>query len=308
MCLILGIDGGGTKTRCAVSDGVMVLGRGVSKGCNIVRLGEATARLSIQSAIREALRNAHLEPDSVKAACIGVAGSAVPQVRQAVLSIIREILPCPISVVGDQDIAFEAAFGDTPGILVIAGTGSIAFGRNSTGKSARAGGYGFIVSDEGSGQWVGRAGVSSCLRALDRGAKSLLLPQFLKAFSASNVGELIQAANAVPPPDFSQLFPMVLNASEHGDAVATEVLKKAGQELAALAKLVAEQLGMNRENFRVATAGGVFEHSPLVRAEFQSSLKSSHPHATVIDGVAEPLLGALSLARKQEALTGQPVR
>ncbi|HVJ05380.1 MAG TPA: BadF/BadG/BcrA/BcrD ATPase family protein [Candidatus Saccharimonadales bacterium] len=308
MCLILGIDGGGTRTRCAVSDGKRVLGRGVSNGCNIVRLGEDTARLSIQSAIREALQNANLEPESVQAACIGVAGNAVPQVREAILRIMKDILTCPVSVVGDQDIAFEAAFGDAPGILVIAGTGSIAFGRNADGKSARAGGYGFVVSDEGSGQWVGRTAVSSCLRALDAGNTSSLLSQFLTTFGANSVGELIQAANAVPLADFSKLFPIVLAASEHGDAVATEVLKTAGQQLADLAKLVAQQLDLDREIFHLATAGGVFEHSSLVRAEFQYSVKSSYPNATVIDGATEPLLGALSLASKEETLARQPLR
>jgi glucosamine kinase len=298
MHLIVGVDGGGTKTRCAVSDGATILGRGVSNGCNIVRLGEATARASIQSAIRKAFHAARLKHESAQAACIGVAGSAVPHVREAILSIVREVLTCPIAVVGDQEIAFEAAFGDSAGILVIGGTGSIAFGRGTDGRAAHSGGHGFIISDEGSGQWIGRTAVADCLRALDAGAECELMPLLLKAFHVSTVGELIQAANAVPLPNFSELLPIVLAASRDGDAIAIELLKKAGRELAALAKLVAVKLAMEHESFRVAMAGGVFEHCTLVREEFESSLRSSNPQAIVIGGVVEPLLGALALAGK----------
>lgn len=302
MCVIVGVDGGGSKTRCAVSDGVTILGRGTSNGCNIVRLGEATARASIQSAIREAFLAANLKPESAQAACIGIAGSGVLHVRGAVLSIVQELLKCPVAIVGDQEIAFEAAFGALPGILVIGGTGSIAFGRGNDGKTTRAGGHGFIISDEGSGQWIGRTAVSSCLRALDAGTQTTLLPLLLNAFRVATVSEMIEAANAVPLPNFSGLLPIVLQASQGGDAIAVEVLQKAGQELAKLAKLVAGKLDLNPPDFRVAMAGGVFEHCALVREEFQRSLKSSHPQATVIAGVAEPLLGALSLARKKTAL------
>lgn len=306
MSLIVGVDGGGTRTRCAVSDGEVILGRGTSGGCNIVRLGEAVSRASLQTAIQEAFRNADLKPESAEAACIGVAGSAVKQVREAILRITREILSCPVIVVGDQDIAFEAAFGASPGILVISGTGSIAFGRSKDGRTARAGGHGFIVSDEGSGQWIGRSAVADCLRSIDAGAESALLPALLAAFHVSTVGELIQAANASPIPDFSTLLPVVLKIAESGDPVAVGVLKEAGRKLAILATLVAKRLEMSREEFRVAMTGSVLEHCALVREEFDISLKSSHPQATVIPGVAASLLGALTIAARELPIARPP--
>jgi N-acetylglucosamine kinase-like BadF-type ATPase len=296
MCLIVGLDGGGTKTRCAVSDGTGILGRGLSGGCNIVRLGEAAARSSIHEAMRQAFAAAGIEASQVEAVCIGVAGSAVLHVRQAVESIIGEVVSCPVRVVGDEEIAFEAFFSGAPGVLVIAGTGSIAFGRNAAGEIAHAGGHGFIISDEGSGQWIGRTAVSECLRALDAGLDCELMPLLLTAFGVRTAGELIEAANAVPLADFSRLLPVVLKAVEDGDPIACQVLSRAGDELASIAKAVAAKLGMPEQELRIALAGGVFEHCELVRREFERALHRSHPQSVVAGQVREPLLGALTLA------------
>jgi N-acetylglucosamine kinase-like BadF-type ATPase len=281
-----------------VADGTTVLGRGLSGGCNIVRLGEDTARQSIHAAIREAFSSATLPLASSECVCIGVAGSAVAEVRNAVQRIIREVVSCPVVVVGDEEIAFEAFFGPGPGVLVIAGTGSIAFGRNSTGVTAHAGGHGFIISDEGSGQWIGRTAVSACLSAVDEGTPCELLPLLFGAFNVASAGELIQAANAVPLADFSRLLPVVLQAAEDGDPIARDVLRRAGDELASIAKAVAAKLNMQERELRVALAGGVFEHCVLVRQEFERSMLHTHPHAEIAGQVREPLMGAISLASR----------
>lgn len=275
------------------------MGRGIAKGCNIVRLGAAAARTSIHEAIWEAFRDAGLDAETAQGACIGVAGSAVPEVREAILGIAREVLSCPVAVVGDQEIAHEAAFGDTPGIVVISGTGSIAFGRNAGRRTARAGGHGLILSDEGSGHWIGRTAVSDCLRSMDSGRKSELFSLLLHAFHVSSAGQLIQAANAVPLANFSGLLPLLLTAADAGDAVAMDVFRKAGSELANLAGSVSTKLGMAESGFSVAMVGGVFEHSALVRESFHLSLKRAHPHASVIPTFADPQLGALALAAKE---------
>jgi N-acetylglucosamine kinase-like BadF-type ATPase len=298
MPLLVGLDGGGTKTRCAVSDGAGVLGRGLSGGCNIVRLGEAAARRSIHQAMQKAFADAGIAPTQVDALCIGVAGSAVRHVCEAVESILAELVSCPVRVVGDEEIAFEAFFGPSSGVLVIAGTGSIAYGRNAAGTTAHAGGHGFIISDEGSGQWIGRTAVSSCLRALDAGLACELMPMLLTAFGAASAGELIQAANAVPLADFSRLLPVVLQAEQDGDPIAREVLCRAGDELASIAKSVAAKLGIPQQELHVAQAGGVFEHCARVRQEFELSLHRTHPASSVAGVVHEPLLGALALAAK----------
>jgi glucosamine kinase len=297
MGLIVGLDGGGTSTRCAVSDGEKILGLGISGGCNIVRLGEETARASIHAAIHEAFAKASLKPEAAKGACIGVAGSGVPRVRQAIHEILREILPCPVNVVGDQEIAHESVFKGSPGVIVISGTGSIAFGRNGAGIQARAGGHGLIVGDEGSGDWIGRAAISACLRALDRGSEPELLADLVKAFGCATMRDLIQAANAVPLAPFASLLPLIVEASESGDATAVEVLVAAAGELAYIGGTVAVRLQMT-DAFCVAMAGGVFEHSSVVCQSFAKALQAKYSGASVTAQLADPLQGALTLAAR----------
>src|ERR1035441_6286647 len=167
----LGIDGGGTKTRCVLADETIVLAKAMTGGSNIVRLGETHAKEALHSAIRQACATARISPDQIRAVCIGAAGAARPEIAAKIRSILAELIPeinpesarTNIEVVGDTEIALEAAFGAGPGVIAIAGTGSIAYGRDAAGHTARAGGWGFAVSDEGSGHWIGRRAISAIL-------------------------------------------------------------------------------------------------------------------------------------------------
>ena len=163
----LGIDGGGTKTTCAVGDDAHLLASATAGPCNIVRVGESEARQSLLHSIRQACAAAGIAPAEVAHTCVGGSGAARPELAAIVRSIVAEIIPTPIDVVGDIQIALEAAFDAGPGVIVIGGTGSIAYGRNAQGKTARAGGWGFAIGDEGSAHWIGRAAVSAVLRASD---------------------------------------------------------------------------------------------------------------------------------------------
>src|ERR1700681_4866894 len=172
--MFLGIDGGGSKTSCLIGDETSVLGAGTGAASNVVRVGEAQARESLATAIRQACRVANLEPSQISNVCVGLAGAARPEINELVKDIVSEVIageikPNEVRVVGDMVIVLEAAFGSGPGVIVIAGTGSIAYGRNGEGQTARAGGWGFAISDEGSGHWIGRAVVAAAIRACDGG-------------------------------------------------------------------------------------------------------------------------------------------
>jgi glucosamine kinase len=154
VAIYLGIDGGGTKTVCAVGDKTRVLARATSGGSNVVRSGEAAARESLLSAIREACASAQVQASDVRRVCVGGAGAARPEVAEFVRRVVGEVVSCEVMVVGDMETTLYAAFEGGPGVIAIAGTGSIAYGRNAGGKTLRAGGWGFAISDEGSGQWI----------------------------------------------------------------------------------------------------------------------------------------------------------
>jgi glucosamine kinase len=297
MAIYLGIDGGGSKTACVIADDVHVLGTANAGGSNIVRLGEATARANLQAAIEQACGLAHIRPMDIESAVIGVAGASSAETAAAVRRIVGEIGVHDIEVVGDNVIAIEAAFAGLPGVVVISGTGSIAFGRNQRGETARAGGHGFAISDEGSGHWIGRNLVAAAMRAYDLG-QTELLDAVANAWEVSGRDELVRKANSEPRPDFAQLFPMTVELATHGNAVALSVLHDAGGELAGLVATVIHKLWQERKPVRVALGGGIFAHSPQVRKNFYLVLRESQPNAAVNFQIIDPVAGALWLARR----------
>jgi len=322
MPFYLGIDGGGTNTTCAVADESSVLATATTGPSNVVRVGEVKARESLQQAVRQACAAAGISPREVSHTCIGASGAGRPEVAAVVASALAEILPPAIDVAGDIEIAHEAAFSGSPGVIVIAGTGSIAYGRNAHGKRARTGGWGFAISDEGSAQWIGRTAIAALLRdrIIESGsqdsrkneAHTPLLHALLQAWSISSIDDLIRAANASPPPDFSALFPIVLASANAGDDVAQQVLTQAGCELARISDVVirclflptapasqpAPESSVADASVPLAMAGGVFRHAPQVRDVFYNQLRGLHPHLDLNRQVVDPVSGAVSLARK----------
>jgi glucosamine kinase len=311
VAIFLGMDGGGSKTSCIIGDETSILGMGTSAGSNLVRVGEAQAREALAAAIRQACAVAKVVPWQIQHTCVGLAGAAQPEITERAFRIVSELVAGKIEVVGDMVIALEAAFGAGPGVIVIAGTGSIAYGRNAEGRTARAGGWGFAISDEGSGHWIGRAAVAAAMRAWneeieeekdeDQGANHRLLDSVLKFWRLATRDQLVLAVNATPPPDFSALFPVILSLANSGDRSARDVLSRAGIELANLAMIVLERLFPCGAAVSVAMSGGVFSHSSLVRQGFYNRLHSEGPGVRINPTVVEPVRGALELARKHAA-------
>jgi N-acetylglucosamine kinase-like BadF-type ATPase len=302
----LGIDGGGTKTRCVLADETTVLAKSMTGGSNIVRLGETQAREALHAAIKQVCATARISPDQVCAVCIGAAGAARPEIaakiRSILVELISEISLANIEVFGDTVIALEAAFGAGPGVIAIAGTGSIVYGRDAAGHTARAGGWGFAVSDEGSGHWIGRRAISAILNARDQGLETALTAMVLQAWKLTTLDELVQQANSTPPPDFPRLFPIVLRAADQADALARDLLADAGARLANLAATVVRRLAHHAPHatsamLPIAMTGSVFRQSLYVRQVFYNALQASFPGIDVRQDLADPVEGALSRAR-----------
>ncbi len=309
----LAIDGGGTKTRCLLADETTVLADAMAGGSNMVRLGEQPARESLHTAVHRVCTTAKISPAQIRAVCIGAAGAARPDIAAKIRNILAEIMsgatPANIEVVSDAEIALEAAFGASPGVVVIAGTGSIAYGRDAAGRIVRAGGWGFAISDEGSGHWIGRHAISAVVNAGDQGRETALAAMILQAWKITTLDELVQQANSTPPPDFPRLFPVVLRAADEGDAIARDLLAEAGAKLANLAAIVIRRLASQTSVAApaagppaaavppVAITGSVFRQSAVVRQIFYNALEQSFRGIDVRQDLVDPVQGALARAK-----------
>jgi N-acetylglucosamine kinase-like BadF-type ATPase len=295
MALYLGIDAGGTKTDCAVSNGAELLGQASAGSSKLARAGPEKARENLQSAMQRACQAAKAQPADIQHVCIGMAGASLPAAVQWAEETIRELTPnAAIYVAGDHVVAYRAAFGTSPGVLVISGTGSIAFGRNQAGETARAGGWGPNVSDEGSAYWVGREAVIAALHAFDSGRNNGLLPVIARAWSVAPE-EVVQGANAAEP-RFAELAGMIAEAAEKGEPAARDVVDRAGKALAVLGGVVIDRLWPEGGIVPVALAGGVLRGSALVRQSFKAAMRGHHPEAAVSFAEVRPVLGALEIA------------
>jgi N-acetylglucosamine kinase-like BadF-type ATPase len=301
VAIFLGIDGGGSKTMCAVGDDASKLATATAEGCNVIRSGEEHARAALHSAIRQACAAAGIQTSQVQRTCLGVAGASRSGIADLIRRMVAEIVAGEIAVVGDMVVALEAAFPGAPGVVVIAGTGSIAFGRNERGVTARAGGWGYAISDEGSAHWIGREAVSAAMRAHDAGESTPLVSLVMNTWHLGTRDDVARTANTSPPPDFAGLFPGVLAASDSGDAMGRRILVRAGAELAALAHIVVRKLWPGESRVSVATVGGVFRNSAVVRQLFQNTLRAERPDVQISSRPVEPVEGALYLARRGAA-------
>lgn len=282
---------------CLVGDERSILGRGASGASNIIRVGEVQARNALEEAIHQACAAARIAPRDISRSCVGMAGASRAEISESVRRILSAMVSGEIEVAGDMEIALQAAFARNPGVIVMAGTGSIAYGRNASGRTARAGGWGFAISDEGSGHWIGREALAAIFRALDKDENHAdsLLQAFMKAWGVQSKDQLVVAANTSS--EFSTLFPAVLEAAQAGNCLARDVLSRAAAELAGLATIVLQKLFDAEQHVPVAMSGGVFSNSALARDVFYNEIRKTHAKVVVGEKIIDPVLGALEKAR-----------
>src|SRR5256714_3515216 len=291
---VLGIDAGGTKTVCLLADerGTM-LSEGRGPGANLHVAGELAVEKVLHEVMEEAIGERSVEPAAI---CLGIAGVDREDEERTVRAIMRRIgHKSRVLVVNDALIALVAGAGDAPGIVIIAGTGSIVYGRNGGGEAARAGGWGHIIGDEGSGYWIGREALAAVMRAADgRGPSTRLTDEMLAHFQVADVSRLprIVYDREVPRMSVAAVGPIVQQVAEQGDAVATGILERAAEELVLAARSVASRLEMRGDAFTFFLAGGVFRVVPWLVHEMPRRLIEGAPRCQgqVLD--AEPATGA----------------
>ncbi|HWZ45760.1 MAG TPA: BadF/BadG/BcrA/BcrD ATPase family protein [Candidatus Saccharimonadales bacterium] len=299
MPIYLGIDAGGTKTDCAISNGAELLGQATGPTCKLARVGEYDARGNLHRTILQACEAAALPPGEIRQVCIGMAGASVPGSADWVKQVIHELTLGNVNVVGDHIIAHQAAFGRLPGVLVSSGTGSIAYGCNDRGESGRAGGWGASISDQGSAFWIGREAVTAALQEFDQGHRGGLFSLIVQSWGCAGIEDVVRIANTEPNQRLTELAGAVALAAEQGDQAARRILERAGQELAALAGAVITRLWPPDTTVRIVMTGGVLQGSSLVRRALQHSLQAKHSKVAVSYTQVRPVLGALELAARQ---------
>jgi N-acetylglucosamine kinase-like BadF-type ATPase len=295
---VLGIDAGGTKTVCVLADDQgRVLSESRGGGANLQASGELQVEKVLHGVMEEAIGDRDLKPAAI---CLGIAGVDRDADAVAVQGIMRRIgYKARTLVVNDALIALVAGAGEQPGVVIVAGTGSIAYGRDAAGRAARAGGWGFVLGDEGGGYWIGRAALNAVVRQFDRrGPDTMLTGMVIEAMNLHTPSDLVHAvyAGGLHRNAIASIVPVVQRAADAGDAVAADIVSRAAVELAVAASSVITRLEMRGERFPTLLSGGVFRGVPSLVPQVTTRLAEVAPRSDVRRLEAEPAAGAVTLA------------
>lgn len=305
MIHVLGIDAGGTKTVCLLADGqCRVIAEARRGGANLQAVGELEVEKVLHDVMEEALGYRDIVPAAI---CLGIAGVDRPDDSAVVRAVMKRIgYKARVLIVNDALVALEAGAPGQPGVVVISGTGSICYGRNAQGEAARSGGWGYVLGDEGSGYWIGRAALRAVLREADRrGPRTALSRLLLEHFGVTQAQGLIHAVyhGNLKPTAIGALAKYVQAAFSQGDDVASGILRDAAEELEASALSVARRLEIIGDPFAFILSGGIFQAVPWLQQELERRLPAAAPGSTVRLLDREPATGAVALAL-QEARGG----
>jgi len=305
---LVGIDGGGSKTVALLSDlDGRVLGRGVAGPSNYQVVGIQVAGEALNQAIRAAFAEAKIEQCLPGALCLGLAGVDRPDDYALIRAWADEHLPgTPTAIVNDAQLVLAAGTPEGWGVATICGTGSIVYGRNPTGQTARVDGWGHLLGDDSSGHAIGRAALRAIMRAHDgRGSQTQLTRLILEHWSLTVPEDLIRHVYVMQAStqDIAALAELVEAAASAGDPVAQSILKGAGRELALAVAAVAKQLRMQGA-IPCAQAGSVIVKGHFVQQMFLDSTAAFGLQLDPVSPVAEPAQGALRLARRLTAEGG----
>lgn len=298
MTVITGVDAGGTKTVSAVGDGSRELARVVGPA-GAVRPGRAMAAAStIATTVRRSLAAAGLLRTDVLV--VGAAGVGREEERVALRDALRiERVTDRLVVTTDIEIALEAAFGPSPGIVLLAGTGSFGAARLADGSVARQGGYGWQMGDEGSAYAIGRAALGAAGRAHDgRGPATSLEASLVSLTRSAAFTDLVRWSQSAGPAEVASLAAAVLAAADAGDQVAQDILRDAAAALAAHAATLLPSFS-GEATVAIALAGGLLEQEPYRRSV--EALLTANPRLGLRPGALDPVTGALAIAARQPA-------
>ncbi|MGE5261933.1 MAG: N-acetylglucosamine kinase [Acidobacteriota bacterium] len=298
--LVVGVDGGGTHTRARLANlrGEM-LGNGEAGPSNPNAIGYAAAQAELLAAIEGAFQDARMERQNLAAACFGIGGVHRTEERERLGAWARETIAPSVLVVNDGEIVLTAGTPENWGVALIAGTGSFAWGKARDGRTARAGGWGYLIGDEGSGFDLAREALRAAAQSADgRRAPTRLLDAFLQYWDLGQPMELIPRIyrTGMKPGDIAALAPLVMRVAKEGDSTAQALLKRAAALLADTVMAVARALSFGVDAVPVALSGGLLLEADLLRAELTHDLTTRSDRFSPFTVVNEPVNGAVKAA------------
>ncbi len=301
--LVLGMDGGQTATTAAVCEANgELLGVGRAGPANHVWEpgGAQRARRAVRRSTAAALEAAGMPRRTIfDAAFLGITGTKEDgRTERAIRSCVRAKR---MRIANDKVNALASVTAGRPGVVVIAGTGTIAYGENSRGRCATASGWGFLLGDEGAGFWIAREAIAAACRAYDgRGEETALSPMLLAEAGVSDLWDLhyLIYSERISRSDIANLARVVPTAAAEGDQAARRILREAGGELGLAAGTIARRLAMHRGRTKVGTVGGVFGGSAEVRRSFRREVRTHVPQAQFQQARFAPVIGSVVLALK----------
>lgn len=301
MSLILGVDGGGTKTHAVITDETgRTLGEGFGGPTNIDDHNLETASFNLGCAINEARANAKLEPSAFAAAFLGIAGV----VSEADRGLVRELAgglelctPEHLGVDHDARVALAAGLSGRPGLALIAGTGSACFGLGASGECHLTGGWGHLLADEGSGYWLGLKALRAAVRGFDgRGQRTALERRALAFLGIQAPDEIMHRIYVVglSRSELAAFAPTTLEVAASGDSVAREIVEHGAKALAETVEVTAARINLVAPE--IVMVGGILR-SAVMLEPLRAHLLARLPEMRLVAAEQSPAHGACLLAR-----------
>ena len=295
-----GVDGGGTHSRLALTDSEgRVLARSEAGSTNIYSVSKDEVFANLSLLLETALDKAGLKKEDLRAGCIGSAGLGREAEQKLFRSFVDKILgnDFPAKLCSDGEILLCGGLGNPEGYCLIAGTGSIALGRSLDGRLVRSGGHGYMLGDEGSASWTGKAAIARLFRSKEnRDLGTDMLDAILEKTGLARIDDLIHYVHHdADKAKIAALAPVVTTAARKGDPLALDILHTGAKELALLVKSVLEQSPWIK-NRELVLAGGAMEHDEILSQKLREILAEEFPSLGVFNPKGTALDGACMLA------------
>jgi len=299
--LYVGIDGGGSRAAAVATDvGGRVLAR-VEGAAGLVRADAPLAGVDAIAGLARRAAQTAIQGASIRALCCGLAGVGRSRERDAVRAALAGSgVAGRVDIVTDVDAAMQDAFGTGPGLLLVAGTGSMAFGRTADGRTARAGGWGALLGDEGGGWTLALAGMRAVLRHHDgRGQDTILMRTLVEAAHCSKPEELVSFAALSTKGDVAALAPVIIAAADAGDVVASGIVDHATNAHASLVAAVVRRLDPWPDAPPIGFAGGLIAPGRALRERTLRAVRAALQVMAVLERPIDAAAGAAAIARER---------